>query len=118
MPAPVDHAVAPVDQAFVPQPHEHFAHGSDVFGVERKALPAPVAGSADDLELLDDGAAGLADVFPRARDECLATQVEAPLAFSGEPFRDDMLRRDAGVIPPRQPPSRAAAPPLEPEPPI
>src|SRR5437667_9246097 len=115
MRAPVDHAVAPVEQAFVPQPHEYFATGSDVFGVERKALPAPVAGAADDLELLDDGAAGLADVFPRARDECLATQVEARLAFSGEPFLDDILRRDAGVIRPRQPLGGAAAHPLEPD---
>src|SRR5438445_8069696 len=100
MRAPVDHAVAPVDQAFVPQPHEHFAHGSDVFGAERKALPAPVAGARDDLELLDDGAAGLADVLPRARDECLATQFAARLPFSGEPLVDDILRRDSGAIRP------------------
>ena len=111
----MNHAVSTIDEPFVPQAHEHFPHGGDVFGVERKALPAPVTGAADDLELLDDGAAGLADVLPRAFDERFPTQVEARLPFGGEPFLDDILRRDAGVVRPRQPLGGAAAHPLEPD---
>src|SRR5258708_14963013 len=98
--APMNHAVSTIDEPFVPQAHKHFAHRGDVFGIERKALPAPVAGAADDFELLDDRATGLPDVFPRARDERLPTQVEARLPFTDEAFLDHILRRDAPLVRP------------------
>src|SRR2546428_651673 len=58
--APVDHPVAAVDQALLPQPHEDLAHGARVGRVQGEAGAAPVARAADHLELLEDGVARFA----------------------------------------------------------
>src|SRR5712671_280525 len=106
--------MAAVDQPLVPQAHEHLAHGARVARVERKAEPGPVGRAADDLELLDDRVAGLFDEAPDFLDEALAAQVEPAFALLGEALLDDVLRRDAGVVGPRQPFGGPAAHPLEP----
>ena len=105
--------MAAVDQPFIPEAHEHLAHRARVGGVEGEARPAPVAGAADDLELLEDRVTCLAHEFPHPRHKGLAAQIEPRLAFFRELLLDDVLSRDAGVIGPGQPFSRPTAQPLE-----
>ena len=57
--APVDHAVAAVDQALVVQTHEHFLDGLRAALVHGKALTLPVAAAAQLLQLADDAVAEL-----------------------------------------------------------
>src|SRR5205823_1704868 len=84
MGAPVNHPVSSVDQSLVPQPHEDLAYGIGVGWIEGKPGAAPVAGAADNLELLENGVAGTAHELPYSRHKCLASQVEACLAFGRE----------------------------------
>ncbi len=105
--------MAAVDQLLIPESDEDFSHGRHVLGIEREALPAPIAGAADDLELLDDRRTGFPDVLPGSLYECFPTQVEARLAFGGEALLDHVLRRDPGMVGPGQPLGSAAAHPLE-----
>src|SRR6266566_8883088 len=109
----MDHPVAAVDELLLPEAHEHVAHRARVGLVEREARAAPVAGAADDLELLDDGVARLTHECPYPLHECLAPQIEARLALGGEPFLDHILCRDTGVIRPWEPLGGAAAHSLE-----
>ena len=113
MGAPVNHPVSSVDQSLVPEPYEDLAHGIGVGRIERKAGAAPVAGAADNLELLENCVAGTAHELPDSRHECLASQVEACLAFGRELFFNDILGRDARMIRSRQPLGGPAAHPLE-----
>ena len=55
--APVDHAVAAVDQALVIQADEHFLHGVGAALVHGEALTLPIAGAAQFLQLADDAVA-------------------------------------------------------------
>ena len=57
MGAPVDHAVAAVDQALVIQADEHFLHGVGAALVHGEALTLPIAGAAQFLQLADDAVA-------------------------------------------------------------
>ena len=57
--APVDHAVAAVDQALVVQAHEHFLDSLGAALVHSKALTIPVAAAAQLLQLADDAVAVL-----------------------------------------------------------
>src|SRR5262245_44901720 len=111
----MDHAMAAVDQPFVPQAHEHFPYRAGVGRVEGEARAAPVAGAADDLELFEDRAARLAHERPYPLHERLAAQVESRFAFVGKLFLDHVLRRDTGVVGPGQPFGRPASHPLEPD---
>ena len=61
--APVDHPVAPVDQALVVQADEHLLDRVGAALVHGKPLPLPVTGGAQLFQLADDAAA--VGVFPR-----------------------------------------------------
>ncbi len=112
--APVDDAVAPVDEPVVVQLYEHPLHRAAIAVVEREARPVPVAGAPDGLELVENRAARLAHVLPHALDERLAPEVLPPKFLAGELSLHHVLRCDAGVVGARQPQRLAAAHPLEP----
>ena len=111
---PVDEALVLVDQPLVVELHENLHDGLRQALVHREAFAAPVAGRAEALQLIDDGAAGLVLPRPDALQEFLAAKL-APrrLLVGGELALDDHLRRDAGVVGARLPEHVAAAHALE-----
>ena len=70
--APVDHAVAAVDQALVVQPHKHFLDGLGAALVHGKPLTVPVAAAAQLFQLADDAVAELGLPGPGALQEAVA----------------------------------------------
>ena len=82
---------------------EGLAHGLGAGVVHREALPLPVAGAAEGLELLHDAVAVLVLPGPDLVEEALAAQVEAGLALVAELLLDLYLRGDAGVVVAGQP---------------
>jgi hypothetical protein len=96
--APVDDAVAAVDEPLLVQTHEHLAHRRGELRVQREAGARPVRRRPDGAELPQDGAARLADELPHAFDEGLAAQVVARLSLAREQALDHVLRGDAGVV--------------------
>src|SRR5207253_7973624 len=71
--APMDHAVAAVDEPFFPQTHEHLAYRAGVRLVQREAGSTLVARAADHLELLEDRGASLVDERPYPDDQPCAS---------------------------------------------
>ena len=96
--APVDDALAAVDQALSVQVHKGMAHGAAGAGVEREGLPRPIAAHAEAAVLLADAAPRLADPVPDALQELLAAEVVAGEAFGGKLSFHDHLRRDARMV--------------------
>ena len=101
--APVDDVVAPVDEPFLVQAHEHLAHRLGQALVHGEALPAPVAGSAQALELVYDLAAVLGPPFPHPINKGLPAQVVAGLAFGSQLALHHVLGGDARVVGSRHP---------------
>ena len=64
--APVDDALAAIDQALLIQTDKDLAHGLRAALVEREALPLPIAGGAELFQLLHDASAVLALPVPGA----------------------------------------------------
>src|SRR5205814_10510540 len=74
---PVDHPLASINEALLVQINEHLLHAARILRVHGEPLAAPVAGSAQLLELFNDDAAVCLLPFPNAFLELLASQVEA-----------------------------------------
>ena len=100
---PVDHARAAVDQALLVQAHESLAHSARQPGVEREALPRPVARGAQTADLAGDDAAVLLLPGPGAPLELLAAKLVAGEAFFGQRLLHLELGGDAGVVGAGQP---------------
>ena len=101
--APVNDALAAVYKALAVEVDESGAYGAAGAFVEGEALSGPVAGSAEPLVLLGDGAAVLAYPFPYPRNERLSADFLPGLSLFGElPFDDD-LSCDACVVAAREP---------------
>ena len=96
--APVDDALAAVDQPFVVEVFERRSDGADGPRIERERLALPVARRAEPAVLVVYRVAGLADPLPHALEERLATDVVARRLLGGELALDDDLRGDAGVV--------------------
>lgn len=96
--APVDHAAAAVDEAFVEEVDEDVADFARVVFVHGEALAFPVAGAAEGLQLLDDDAAVFVFPVPDLLEEVLAAEFDAGFAFFAEFAFDDGLGGDAGVV--------------------
>ena len=101
--APVHEVAVLVDVALLVEGDEDLGHGADVALVEGEALALEVAGAADALELLDDGAAVLPAPLPHAAHELLAPQVLLGEALRAQHLLDHVLRGDAGVVGADQP---------------
>ena len=96
---PVDEALVLVDEPLAIELHEHLGDRARQALVERKALAAPVAGSAEALELGHDRPARFRLPRPDALDERLASQGAAVrLLPLHEHAFDHHLRGDAGMV--------------------
>ena len=112
--APVDDAVAFVDQTLVVQADEAFLDGGGKAFVHRETLALPVAGRSEGAQLLDDLAAVLLLPGPDAFQKLLASKIIARKPFVLLQFLLDLrLRRDAGVVRSGQPAGFAAVQLLE-----
>ena len=96
--APVDDALAAVDQAVVVPVAEDLTHGLGVILVHGEALVVKVDGAAHALNLLDDDAAVLVSPVPAGVDELVAADLQAADALALELLVDLGLRGDTGVI--------------------
>src|SRR5690606_15618773 len=102
--APVHHPLAAVDQAFLEKFHEHVADPLRVGPVHGETLAAPVAGTAEALQLSDDDVAVLVLEIPDALEELLAAEIAAGLALLLAQLALDLrLGGDAGVVGAGQP---------------
>ena len=111
---PVNEPLVLVDQVLPVELDEDLQHGLREPLVHGEALARPVARSAEPLELLGDGAAGLGLPGPDLLEEFLAADLAAVrlLPLHHLPL-DHHLRRDAGVIGAGLPEHVASAHPLE-----
>ena len=107
--APVDDALAAVDQTVVIPIAKDAAHGLGVLIVHGEALGLEVHGASHALDLLDDGAAVLVRPLPAGVEELLATDLQAGDALLFKLLVDLGLRGDAGVVGAQDPAGRAAA---------
>ena len=96
--APVDDALATVDQTVVIPVAEHLAHGLGVVLVHGEALVIEVNGAAHTLDLLDDDATVLVGPIPAGVDKLVATDLQAADALALELLVDLGLRGDTGVV--------------------
>ena len=96
--APVDDALAAIDQAVVVPVAEDLAHGLGVVLVHGKALVVEVDGAAHALDLLDDDAAVLVGPVPAGVDKLVTTDLQAANALALELLVDLGLRSDTGVV--------------------
>ena len=96
--APVDDALAAVDQTVVVPVAEDLAHGLRVVLVHGKALVIEVDGAAHALDLLDDDAAVLVGPIPASVDKLVAADLQAADALTLELLVDLSLRGDTGVV--------------------
>ena len=97
--APVDDAVALVDQALFIQLAKRLTHGLRAALVHGEAAAVPVAGHAERLLLLDDAVAVLLFPRPDALQKCITAEIVAgQTLFLAQHLLDLDLRGDAGVI--------------------
>ena len=96
--APVDDALAAIDQAVVVPVAEDLTHGLGVILVHGEALVVEVDGAAHALDLLDDDAAVLVGPVPAGVDKIVAANLQAADALALELLVDLGLRGDTGVI--------------------
>ncbi len=100
---PVHQVFAAGDPPLLEQAHERFADGQRKSFVESEALTRPVARRPEEIELAADVPLILLLPGPDALEERLAAEVVAGLALFRQIALDHQLRRDAGVVGPRQP---------------
>ena len=96
--APVDNALAAVDQPLLVEADEHLAHGLAAALVERKALALPVAGNAQLFELFLNAPAILFFPCPGALQKCLAADLLFCNALLPHGFHNLCLRRNGRVV--------------------
>ena len=96
--APVDDALAAINQAVVVPVAEDLAHGLGIVLVHGEALVVEVDGAAHTLDLLDDDAAVLVCPVPAGVDKLVATDLQAANALALELLVDLSLRGDTGVV--------------------
>ena len=96
--APVNDALAAIDQAVVVPVAEDLAHSLGVILVHGEALVVEVDGAAHALDLLDDDAAVLVSPVPAGVDKLIATNLQAANALLFELLVDLGLRGDTGVV--------------------
>ena len=101
--APVDDALALVDEALVVEVDKDLLDRLGAALIEGEALAVPVAGGAQLFELLDDAAAVLALPLPGALQKALAAQVLLGQALLLHRVDDLGLGGDGGVVGTRQP---------------
>src|SRR5687768_3290212 len=92
---PVRDAVPAIDQAFVVQAHEHFAHRAREILIHGEPLARPVDGIAETTHLSRDPVAVLHLPLPHAAHEILTPEIVAGLTVFRELALHDVLGCDA-----------------------
>ena len=98
MRAPVDDALATVDQLVVIPIGEDLAHGMRIVVVEREMLVIVIAAAAHALDLADDGVSILLAPLPAFVDERLTANLQAGDALVGKLLVNLGLGGDAGMV--------------------
>ncbi len=101
--APVDDALALIDQALFIQPDKHLPHRPGAALVQGEALPAPVAAGAHAPQLLGDAPAVFLLPLPGPLQKALPPQVFFADAFFFHLIHNPGLGGDGGVVRARQP---------------
>ena len=96
--APVDDALAAVNQTVVVPVAEDFTHSLGVILVHGETLVIEVDGAAHTLDLLDDDAAVLVGPIPAGVDKLIATDFQAANALALKLLVDLCLRGDTGMV--------------------
>ena len=102
---PIDHAFAVINQSFLVKMHEYSGYVLRIFRIHGEALAAPIAGTAQLLELLNNDPTVLLLPFPNFLKELLAPKIVAVLNdpfFLKRPFHN-CLRGNPGMVCSRQP---------------
>ncbi len=100
--APVDDAVAAVDQALFVEGDEDLADGSGEPVVEREPFSGPIAGEAEAAQLVQDLAAGLLLPGPHLLHESIPAQVVSAETLDRQLLFHPVLRCDPGMVHPGQ----------------
>src|SRR5215510_468381 len=101
--APVNESLRSVQQAVLPEANEGFLHRKRKALVHGKTLVLPIAGDAERFELVQDRASRFFFPFPDSGNELVTPNLCSAQPLSGQTALDDVLRRDAGVVCPRDP---------------
>ena len=96
--APIDDALAAVNQTVVVPVAEDLAHGLGIVLVHGEAFVVEVDGAAHAFDLLDDDTAVLVGPVPAGVDKLVATNLQAANALALELLVDLGLRGDTGVV--------------------
>ena len=110
--APVDEALATIDQAFLVQVVEDRAHGLRRALVHREALARPVGGRAEPLVLVENPRAAGVNELPDALQELLASDVVACESLLRQRTLDQRVNGDRRMVDARQPERRPATHPI------
>src|SRR5262245_26644558 len=101
--APVNESLRSVQQAVFPEANEGFLHRKRKALVHGKTLMLPIAGDTERLELVQNRASRFFFPFPDSGHELVAPNLCSAQPLSGQTALDDVLRRDAGMVRPRDP---------------
>ena len=109
---PIHQALAPVDEPFLVQPHEHFLDRVRQAGVHGEAFRGPVQGRTQAPQLAGDVAAGFPLPGPHSLDESVPAKVVAGQAGGFQLAFHHHLGGDAGMVGARLPKGGPAPHPL------
>ena len=104
--APVDNALAAVDQALIVKPYKNFFDRLGTAFVQREALAFPVARGTQLLQLLNNPSAVFLLPLPRALQKSVAADILFGKALLAHRLDNLRLCRNGGMIGSRQPQRR------------
>ncbi len=96
--APVDHAVAAVDESIPIETNEGLQHCVRIVGIHGKAIALPVKGETQGAKLFLDGSTIVLFPVPCPLQELLPPQVVAAQTFRSHISLNHIVCRDAGMI--------------------
>ena len=100
---PVHQAFTTIDQPILEQTEERLTNGLRADGIHGESQSVPVAGTAHDLQLRDDGLFVLILPGLDLLDETFSGEIGATLALFEQSFLDHALCGDTGMIGARHP---------------
>ncbi len=101
--APVDDVFTFIDQTIIVEAHKHFFHAAGKHLIHGETLTLPIAGCAQQLQLVDDDAAFFFLPAPDSFQQGFPADLMAVCAFFCQLLFHHVLGSNAGVIHSRQP---------------